>query len=329
MNAGDCSGLYDSCRPFDASRLAGDDTRTKEVMMSGNDYIAVVDMGSNAIRLAIGERGKSGYRRKIRIPIRLGVDVFSSGLIQQETLKKLVDAFKLFKKNIESCHVDHLRVVATSAVRNARNKQAIIEIVQKYLDVELEVIDGTQEAVLVHHAVNKAMDIEGQAVLMDVGGGSVEIIGSYEGDLQKMISLPLGTLRVFKHLRKNDNKAVFKFVEGFRGRVEEFIDEIHFPIDILVGIGGSVECLLDLRKKILSIDSTSSLCESELKKITKKLLSMNVKNREKKLGMNPDRSDVIVQACYICKMMMEVSQCSVMAIPGVGLRDGVLWEMSR
>ena len=291
---------------------------------------AAIDIGSNAIRMLIGNihKGKLNHLKKIRIPVRLGADVFSTGSIKLETLNELKDSFKTFKKTLMDYQVEKVRAVATSSVRNSKNKEEMEKLIKKHLDIKLEIIDGRKEAMFVHQAIKKALDISRKSVIMiDIGGGSVEIAHSNKGDFQKIISLPLGTLRSLAQLGTDQYEGFQKFVDKFRPDVQKFFKEIKTSPSIAVGAGGCLDCLKNLKKKMVNSKACDRISNEELHIITKKLVSMGYEKRIKDLALHPHRADVIVQACYICKMIMEVCNCETIVLPGVGLKEGLLWEM--
>ena len=291
---------------------------------------AAIDIGSNAIRMLIGhvEKGVLNPLKKTRVTIRLGVDVFSTGSIKSETLNELESVFGKLKASLDNYDTSKVQAVATSAVRNARNKERIAKLIKKHLDIKLEIIDGHREASLVYQAIKKALDISRNSVIMvDIGGGSVEIAHAINGCFQKMISLPLGTLRTLAYLGSDQYGDFHKFVEKFRPDVQKFFKEIKAPPSMAVGTGGCLDCLKNLKRDMITSKNFGRITLNELETINKKLIAMGNEKRIKNLGLHPHRSDVIVQACYICKMIMEGCNCKTIDLPGVGLKEGLLWEM--
>ncbi|RYZ81145.1 MAG: hypothetical protein EOP06_24025, partial [Proteobacteria bacterium] len=149
-----------------------------------NAKFSAVDIGSNAIRMIVGETNQSEMRllKKFRAPVRLGRDVFMSGKISEKTLAEAQEAFRKFAQTNEKHKVTRCRAVATSAVREAQNSDAFVKAVLGASGIKIEIIDGVEEARLVHNAIRRALDLDRKRVLsIDIGGGSVEITFSENG----------------------------------------------------------------------------------------------------------------------------------------------------
>ena len=160
--------------------------------------IAAIDIGSNAIRMVLGTINRSHEIQDLenfREPVRLGSDVFSGGSLSDETIRRASAALKLFGETCAARQVAFSRVVATSAVREARNRAALLERATQESGFPIEVITAEEEARLIHLAVSKKIDLVGRnALLIDIGGGSVEVSLLRDGELissdtVKMLSL--------------------------------------------------------------------------------------------------------------------------------------------
>jgi exopolyphosphatase/guanosine-5'-triphosphate,3'-diphosphate pyrophosphatase len=141
--------------------------------------LCAIDVGSNAMRLAIGfmDHGRKLHVvEDLREPVRLGQDVFTRGSISRETTQRAIEAFTRFKELIEQHQVIKTRAVATSALRESANRDAFIKKIFQATGIELKTINADEEALLVHLAVSKKIPLEGKtAMLIDIGGGSVEV----------------------------------------------------------------------------------------------------------------------------------------------------------
>src|SRR5688572_11437815 len=141
--------------------------------------IGIVDMGSNAIRFQVAEAtaGTIGMLASHRLPVRLGREVFHTGQIPDATLTDIVDAFRRFPATCDRLGVLHIRAIATAAMRDARNRDLLVDRVRDACGIEIEVISGTQEAYLLKLAIESRIDLrQGRSLLVDVGGGSVELV---------------------------------------------------------------------------------------------------------------------------------------------------------
>ena len=141
--------------------------------------IGIVDMGSNAIRFLVAEAagGKLAILENHRLPVRLGRDVFHTGQIPEATMSATVDAFRRFRATCDRLGAKHVRAIATAAMREARNRDLLVDRIRQAANVEVEVISGTQEAYLLKLGVETRIDLQkGRSLLVDVGGGSVEVV---------------------------------------------------------------------------------------------------------------------------------------------------------
>src|SRR5688572_22527631 len=165
--------------------------------------IGIVDMGSNAIRFAVAEAtaGAIGVLESHRLPMRLGRDVFHTGQIPEATLADIVDAFRRFRATCDRLGVARIRAIATSAMRDARNRDLLVDRVRDATGIEIDVVSGTQEAYLLKLAVETKVDLrQGRSLLVDVGGGSVELVLVEDGQVTSADSYRLGALRMLEAL---------------------------------------------------------------------------------------------------------------------------------
>ena len=169
--------------------------------------IAAIDVGSNAIRMVVGEiddHWKVRAIENIRLPVRLGQDVFTEGFIQEETIQAAIDAFLRFRRVADDFGVTHMRAIATSAMREAANGDFLIDRIVNSSGIQLEVIDGDEEARLVALAIANVNDLrKKRAVLVDIGGGSVEVAVTDGSNIVSTESFNMGTVRLLNKLRIN------------------------------------------------------------------------------------------------------------------------------
>ena len=289
------------------------------------------------MRMIIGEilhDQKSNQLRvihKYRAPVRLGHDVFMNGRISDNTLKEATKAFTEFALLNKENRVQKMRAVATSAVREAKNKHHFVEEIRKKSKIQIEVIDGIEEARLIHLAVHKELDLHKKKImLIDIGGGSVEITFSESGYMSATKSFPMGTVRILDLLTKRKlsekdlNLVMGDFIEPLTHHIES--QQGSHQLDFAVGTGGNLECMGKLRKLILRKTPTTHLTAKELGQILEEVKKTPLKDRQSKLDMRPDRSDVIVPAMMVVQMILRLSETQRLVIPGVGLRDGLLWS---
>lgn len=294
--------------------------------------LAAIDVGSNAIRLVIGELGPGGeihVLKKYREAVRLGKDTFSQGLISKKCIERTIETFVKFKAFLKEQNVKHVRAVATSAMREASNRKALVDAVMKQTGIEIEVIDGLEEGRLIFSAVSNRVDLEGsRSILIDIGGGSVEVTVAEGLKIKATQSFPLGTVRLLEALQNRGlkEKHLPTVIEENFKPLRTFLREQlkDKPVDFAIGTGGNFECLGKLRVALLSKTSIYSMTFQELVELTEHLASMTVKERVQFLRLKNDRADVIVPAALVTLAIMEAIPTDTLNVPFVGLRDGIL-----
>jgi exopolyphosphatase / guanosine-5'-triphosphate,3'-diphosphate pyrophosphatase len=296
--------------------------------------LAAIDVGSNAIRLVLASHSPSGMKdiKKYRTPIRLGADVFAKGKISGKNLKDSARAFQKFRQVLNKAKIHSVRAVGTSALREAKNKSAFVELIRRKSGIQVEIIDGIEEARLVYLAVKKQIHLEDyDCLLIDIGGGSVELTFSDRGMSSSDQSFPFGTVRTLQKLKaKKLNERQIRLIIGeYIHSFSHFISSHNAgrKIDFAVGTGGNLEALGRMKTKLLKKSSRTSITISELNLIIEKLSRMSIQERISKLKLRPDRADVILPAALITQSCMRLAGIERILIPYVGLKDGILWTM--
>lgn len=296
--------------------------------------LAGIDIGSNAIRLAIGEvhKHKMTITQKYRVPIRLGGDVFEYKKISPKKIKETTMAFRQFRKIIDSMQISIVRAVGTSAVREARNAKQFINSIKKNTGINIEIIDGVSEASLIHLAVKKQMNISQQnCLLLDIGGGSVELTFSEKGMTSATQSFPFGTVRTLERLKQKkwSENLLPLLVNDYIEPIQHFLNSHGQGINLrfLVGTGGNLDAIGRLNSLINRKRKSNYVSQEDLEKIIQKLINLTPKNRIKKLGLRSDRADVIMPATLITLIIMRLAKLNRLYLPCVGLKEGLLWSM--
>ncbi|RYY51124.1 MAG: exopolyphosphatase [Chitinophagaceae bacterium] len=287
--------------------------------------LAAIDIGSNAARLLITEvidRGndKPEFNKLnlVRVPLRLGFDVFETSVISAEKITMFLDTMLSFKHLMDAYKVQGLKACATSAMRDAANAAEILKKVQQATGIQIEVISGDTEANLVYeNHVAENMDTDHSYMYIDVGGGSTEISFFTNGILIFKNSFNIGTIRLLKNLvtdahweeMKNSIKAAAK------GQKEV----------VAIGSGGNINKVFSLSKrkdgKPLQLDL--------LRDYYNELIAFPVEERMERYKMRRDRADVIVPALSIYVNAMRWANANEIYVPKIGLADGLvqhLWE---
>ena len=171
--------------------------------------ISAIDVGSNAMRMVIGEVDEARQVHtieNIRLPVRLGQDVFSKGYLEEKTIQQTEEVFLRFKQMAEDYDVQELRAVATSAAREAANSDLLIDRVFQTSGIEIEIISGEEEARLIHLGVAHILNLKNKrTLLIDIGGGSVDVTISHGQNIISTDSYSLGTVRLLEKVGASQN----------------------------------------------------------------------------------------------------------------------------
>jgi exopolyphosphatase/guanosine-5'-triphosphate,3'-diphosphate pyrophosphatase len=287
--------------------------------------LAAIDIGSNAARLLITEvieqhssDPKFNKLNLIRVPLRLGFDVFENGFISNEKTTMLIQTLKAFRHLINAYEVDAIKACATSAMRDAKNSDKIIAIIKKETGLDVEVITGEMEANLVYeNHIAENMDKDHSYMYIDVGGGSTEVSIFGNGKLTAKKSFNIGTIRLLKN----------GVSENVWDEMKEYIKQStksHKDI-VSIGSGGNINKVFSLSKK----KDGKPLHIELLRDYYKELSSFSVADRINNYGLRADRADVIVPALLIYINAMRWANSEQIYVPKIGLADGLihhLWE---
>lgn len=282
--------------------------------------LAAIDVGSNAARLLIQEvstttHGKPEFVKLslVRVPLRLGFDVFESGTISREKAKKFITTIKAYKNLLDVYEVEHLITAATSAMRDADNAAEILEEVKKETGIDIRVITGEEEATYIyenHFADN--LTAEESYLYIDVGGGSTELTFFSDGRLVTQRSFNIGTIRLLKNQVSQAQWAEMKnFIrEKLRG---------HHHITA-IGTGGNINKVFSLSKR----KEGKPLSLSMLRDYYKEFSALTLQQRISMYNLREDRADVIVPALLIYINVMLWAEAEEIFVPKIGLADGLV-----
>jgi exopolyphosphatase/guanosine-5'-triphosphate,3'-diphosphate pyrophosphatase len=299
--------------------------------------LAAIDVGSNAMRLAIASADDDNGMHIIhtdREAVRLGGDVFAKGEISDVQLVQAMNAFLKFRKMINQHKVKSVRAVGTSALREARNRDYCISQIAKATEITIEPISAEEEARLVYLAASKAVRLDGKvALLVDVGGGSVEVSIATDSEIIATESFGIGTVRLLQMLEpRKRGERIFRqlareYINVSGTRLRKEIGE--HRVDLCIATGGNVESLGDLRVQLCDADDDKSITLDELDSILKQLQSRSYGERIKDFGLRHDRADVIIPAIIVLQTVAKEAHIQEFEIPRVGLREGLLIDMAR
>jgi len=296
---------------------------------------AAIDIGSNAMRMrvaAVGEEGKIKVIFAHREAVRLGQDAFTTGVFSEETMVRTENAFANFSTYLDRYPIEKLRITGTSALRDASNSDVMIARIRDRFNMNIEIISGDEEGSLIHHAIYQRLPKirKKRVLLIDIGGGSVEISLCVRGTIVALESFRMGTVRLLNLFHAADNPEAFhhllhEYIATMRNKVQQEI-ALH-KIDCCIGTGGNIECLAELAVTLLEQDHDDSIDYLALDQICERLEAMPYQARIDRLKLRPDRADVIVPAALVVKSMMELVGDVPLLVPGVGLAEGVLVDL--
>lgn len=288
-------------------------------MLSIKKY-AAIDIGSNAIRLLISniieEQDKPVRFKKIslvRVPIRLGTDVFIENIISSENIERMLDTMQAFKLLMKSHKVERYKACATSAMREATNGKDIAKLIFKQSNIEIDIIDGEEEAAIIAATdLNSFIDKNKTYLYVDVGGGSTEFTVIRNGKALASKSTKIGTVRLLNNIVKKSIWADLK--QWIKDNTKAYED-----IEV-IGTGGNINKIFKISGKAVG----KPLTYFYLSSYYKKLKSHSYEERITELDLNQDRADVIIPATRIYLSVMKWSGAKHLLVPKIGLSDGII-----
>jgi exopolyphosphatase/guanosine-5'-triphosphate,3'-diphosphate pyrophosphatase len=281
--------------------------------------LAAIDIGSNAARLLINEviqlpNGKPEFVKMtlVRVPLRLGFDVFEKGFIDTQRAEKLVKTIESYKLLLDVYEVEHLKAAATSAMRDASNAKEILQKVKDKTGIEIKVITGEEEASYIYeNHIAENLTTEESYLYIDVGGGSTELTFFSDSKLIFKESFNIGTIRLLK------NQVQEKTWNEMKDFIKEKTKGYHHVT--CIGSGGNINKVFSLSKrkegKPLSLES--------LRSYHKEFSSISLAQRMSLYKLREDRADVIVHALLIYINVMRWADAEEIFVPKIGLADGL------
>lgn len=288
--------------------------------------LAAIDIGSNGARLLIKNfRTASDGSQQIsrvmymRVPLRLGSDVFTLGKISKERMLMMKHMLKAFKQIMKLNQVDDYRACATSAMRDAENGKNVLNKLRKSTGINIEIINGREEArLLCNNIVENIGSAKGNYAYIDVGGGSTEISLLHDGALTHSQSYNIGTLRMLGGMVSKET------VEKMKSDLAGFAKDM--PDIKIIGSGGNINKLFKLthskrENRYVTID--------EIKDLYSRLKVLSVEERIEQFGLKVDRADVIIPAAEIFITAAAALGCDAVQVPNISLADSIIDGLYR
>lgn len=286
--------------------------------------LAAIDIGSNAARLLISDvtiqsNGKPLFQKinLIRVPLRLGFDVFEQQEISPEKTAMIMNTLKAYRHLLDAYDVQHVKAAATSAMRDAANAQSILQQVKDETGIEIEVISGDAEASLIYeNHIAENMDTDHSYLYIDVGGGSTELTFFADGKLVFKRSFNIGTIRLLKRQVDDWHWETMKDMikRETRGHDNDMV---------AIGSGGNINKIFSISKR----KEGKPLQLELLKDYYKEFSSFSLEDRMRLYKLREDRADVIVPALQIYINVMRWANISEIYVPKIGLADGLIQHL--
>lgn len=298
--------------------------------------VAAVDVGSNALRFVAAEFSAAqpyAVLENLRVPVRLGHSTFVTREMDAELIEHAVEALRSFRQRMDELGVEHHRAVATSAVRESRNSGEFLDRVRQEVGIHLEPITGLEEGRLVWVAIRSRVPLAGQRfVLVDLGGGSVEVSLVEAGTLAWTESLPLGTVRLLEKLEHageepgGSNRSLRLLIQKSSAALVAQMRSAG-PVRAMLATGGNAEALADVAGIEPDSDGVRLLTLSRLRELIEHIASLSVRERIDRLMLREDRADVILPAAIVYERLASIADTETILIPGVGLKEGILLDL--
>ncbi len=299
-----------------------------------------IDMGTNSIRLLIAELvdSKIVNSTKTLETVRIGQNTDKTGGISPKAIDRTIESLKKFKLLIEKEGLVSVPVIGTSAVRDAKNRHILIDKVKAQLDMDIEVIAGEREAELGFKGVLAGLNnVQGDIMVVDIGGGSTELIIGNKDGIKYMVSLDIGAVRMTEKFIEND-----KVYEEEINNIVKFIDTIlepelrkikKFSVERVIGIGGTATTLAAIDQVMTTYDKDKihnhSLKVDTIREILKKFISKGLEDRKKIKGLQPKRADIITAGTIILIRIMELLEAESISISEYDNLEGLVFEREK
>jgi exopolyphosphatase/guanosine-5'-triphosphate,3'-diphosphate pyrophosphatase len=285
--------------------------------------LAAIDIGSNAARLLISDvttnNGKPEFSKinLVRVPLRLGFDVFANREIPEEKTEMIIETLKAYRHLCKAYKVDHLKAAATSAMRDAVNAQEVIQRVLEETGIGIEIISGSSEATLIYeNHIAENLDKEHAYLYIDVGGGSTELTFFAGNERIFSSSFNIGTIRLLKQQVTDTQWETMK--EYIKRETRHYSDQI-----IAIGSGGNINKVFSISKR----KEGKPLPLELLKDYYKEFSAFSLPDRMRLYKLREDRADVIVPALQIYINTMRWANAPEIYVPKIGLADGLIQHL--
>jgi exopolyphosphatase/guanosine-5'-triphosphate,3'-diphosphate pyrophosphatase len=296
-----------------------------------------IDVGTNSIRLLISEVKNSelfDILRKVRIT-RLGEGMDETRLISKEAINRTLNVLKEYKEIIDKYKISNYLAVGTSALRDCKNSNKFIERVKKETGLDVEIISGEKEAYFsflgsTYHFMNKRT-----ILIIDIGGGSTELLLGKEGKIRLSHSLPVGCIRLTEKYLLSDpptNKQIKKSFLFLEPILTNSLNKIsNFKIQQIIGLGGTISAIASIKLGLKKYDFNKlhlfNLKLNEIENIFKKLSEINLKERRRVIGLEKERADTILGGTIILLALLKFLKIDEIIVSQRDMLDGIILSL--
>jgi len=297
--------------------------------------LAAIDIGTNSIRCIVVEadaRGKFMILDDEKATVRLGEQLGKTGAISAAAFSRAVEAIIRIRKLIDGLKVVEVEAVATSAVRSASNGPELVATLSRELGREIRVISGEEEAELAAVSALHNFDMKGKRyAMLDIGGGSVEVVTALGNHVEEFYSLDLGAVVMTERFFADDiikPGAYQKFQRHVRAELKKVFAGRRIAVQSIIGSGGTITSLgqmvMNMRKQAFSSIHGYEALRSELVHLLAMLMRRDVKGRRAVPGLNPDRADIIVAGLGVVDELMRFLGANMLVVNERGIREGLI-----
>jgi exopolyphosphatase/guanosine-5'-triphosphate,3'-diphosphate pyrophosphatase len=296
---------------------------------------AIFDLGSNSIKCLMAETRADGAVRVLfeeSIGTRLAENLIDTAELKPEAIARTLDALRSLRAEADKRRVQHFRAVATSAVRDSRNRREFLRAAKAVLGFPVRLLSGTEEAETIFSGVMADPHWRGRDLfILDIGGGSAEWVQGRQGKLEKRVSLPLGAVRLrerFLHEYPVASDTADLLVETIRAQIAHPLAHYHLGPRRLLGTGGTITCLVAIHKKLAHFDPRkidhSSLTIEEIRALLHSFTGCTLDQLRERPGLPPKRADLIIPGTAVVLATMLQLGAKRVNVSVRGLRYGVL-----
>jgi exopolyphosphatase/guanosine-5'-triphosphate,3'-diphosphate pyrophosphatase len=315
------------------------------ILDAGSIRVATIDIGSNSLRLMVADVRPDGSYELVddeKVVTRLCRGTSRSDALEPEAIEETAAAVRTMKRIAEGLGVHRMRAVATCAVREAANREAFLKRVRELAELDVEVISGDAEAMYAHASVEAAFDLAGTDVaVVDIGGGSTEILLCSDGIVSQVASMSIGAVRLTEAVAATSRERRLERLERLvREHLKAHLGRPLLVPSIMIGTGGTftaIGAMQRLRLQDAAADAERArvnlrgerLHRADVRRLLEQLNRMSDRERQAVPGLNPDRADIILAGITIADTVMDRLGVNELLIHDGGVRDGVLLEMAE